>query len=213
MSTTMKIKKFTFNSFQENTYVVHSENHCMIIDPGCHNKKEEEILQDYIESENLIPKELINTHCHIDHIFGNAFVSKKYNLQAKIHKYDFPLLENSKIIANHYGVHLNPPDLNVSFLEEGNKIKLGKTEWEIIFTPGHAPGHICLLNKKDKKIIVGDVLFKMSIGRTDLPMCSHSDLINSIKAKLFILDNDIEVFCGHGENTTIGFEKTHNPFL
>jgi len=209
----MKIKKFTFNSFQENTYVVHSENHCMIIDPGCHNKKEEEILQDYIESENLIPKELINTHCHIDHIFGNAFVSKKYNLQAKIHKYDFPLLENSKIIANHYGVHLNPPDLNVSFLEEGNKIKLGKTEWEIIFTPGHAPGHICLLNKKDKKIIVGDVLFKMSIGRTDLPMCSHSDLISSIKTKLFILDNDIEVFCGHGENTTIGFEKTHNPFL
>lgn len=209
----MKIKKFTFNDFQENTYVINSRNHCMIIDPGCHNKQEEEVLTNYIESENLIPKELINTHCHLDHIFGNSFLSKKYNLKAKMHKSDFPLLEKSTVIADHYGVHLNPPNLDVDFIEEGEKIKLGETEWEIIFTPGHAPGHICLLNKQHKKIISGDVLFRMSIGRTDLPMCSHSDLISSIKTKLFILDDDIEVFCGHGENTTIGFEKKNNPFL
>ena len=209
----MKIKKFTFNSFQENTYIVSSKNECMIIDPGCQNKSEEDNLANYIESENLIPVQLINTHCHIDHIFGNRFISEKYNLKAKIHRFDFSLLENSTIISNHYGVQLNPPNLDVDFVEEGDKIKLGNTEWEIIFTPGHAPGHICLFNKQYKKIISGDVLFKMSIGRTDLPMCNHSDLINSINNKLFILDDSVEVFCGHGENTTIGYEKKHNPLL
>ena len=209
----MKIKKFTFNSFRENTYIIDSNNQCMIIDPGCQNEMEEQIITNYIKSENLVPVQLINTHCHIDHIFGNKFVSKKYNLKAKIHESDFPLLENSTIIANHYGLHLDPPDLDVDYINEGDIIKIGETKWEIIFTPGHAPGHICLLNKKDKKIISGDVLFKMGIGRTDLPMCNHNDLINSIKNKLFMLDDKIEVFCGHGENTTIGFEKANNPFF
>tara|TARA_S200000501_G_C20825058_1_gene744597 strand:- start:1117 stop:1749 length:633 start_codon:yes stop_codon:yes gene_type:complete len=209
----MKIKKFTFNSFQENTYVIDSMNQCMIIDPGCQNASEEKILSNYIESENLIPVQLINTHCHIDHVFGNNFISKKYNLRAKIHKLDYPLLENATTIANHYGIHLNAPSLDVDYINEGDLITLGNTEWKIIFTPGHAPGHICLLNKKEKKIISGDVLFKSSIGRTDLPLCNHEDLINSIKNKLFTLDENIEVFCGHGENTTIGNEKKYNPFF
>jgi glyoxylase-like metal-dependent hydrolase (beta-lactamase superfamily II) len=209
----MKIKKFTFNTFQENTYVIESMNNCIIVDPGCSNKEEEETLSNYIKSENLEPIELINTHCHIDHIFGNNFISKKYNLKPKIHELDLPLLENAGLIAKSYGISLEQPDTDVTFIEEGDIIKLGNTNWEIIFTPGHAPGHICLLDKKNKKIISGDVLFNMSIGRTDLPLCNHDDLINSIKNKLLVLDDDTEVFCGHGQNTTIGFEKKHNPFL
>jgi len=209
----MKIKKLTFNSFQENTYIISSNNDCMIIDPGCYDDNERKILSSYIEKNNLNPIYLINTHCHLDHIFGNQFVCKKYKLNAQMHKKDLPLLENAERIAEHYGVNLDPPPKLVNFIKENDIIILGETSWKIIFTPGHAPGHICLLNEKDKKLIAGDVLFYMSIGRTDLPLCSHHDLITSIKEKLFVLDDEIEVLCGHGQNTTIGFEKINNPFL
>ena len=209
----MKIKKFTFNSFQENTYIISSKKKCMIIDPGCQNTAEKDSLVNYIEENELIPVELINTHCHIDHIFGNNFISRKYNLTAKIHRKDLPLINKAVDIAKIYNVELDPPPLNVNFLKENDVVTIGETSWQILFTPGHAPGHICLLNRLNKKIIVGDVLFFMSIGRTDLPGCNHNDLINSIKNKLFVLDDDIEVYCGHGNNTTIGFEKNNNPFL
>ena len=209
----MKIKKLTFNSFQENTYIISSNNDCMIIDPGCYDDNERKILSNYIEQNHLNPIYLINTHCHLDHIFGNHFVYKKYKLNAHMHKKDLPLLENAERIAEHYGVNLDPPPKSVDFIKENDTIILGNTSWEIIFTPGHAPVHICLLNKKDKKLIAGDLLFYMSIGRTDLPLCSHNDLLTSIKDKLFTLDDEIEVFCGHGQNTTIGFEKANNPFL
>jgi len=209
----MKIKKLTFNSFQENTYIISSNNDCMIIDPGCYDDSEREILSNYIEKNNLKPIYLINTHCHLDHIFGNKFICEKYKLKAQMHKKDLPLLENAERIAEHYGVSLDSPPKSVDFIKEHDTIILGETSWEIIFTPGHAPGHICLLNKKDKKLIAGDVLFYMSIGRTDLPLCNHNDLLKSIKDKLFNLDDGIEVLCGHGQNTTIGFEKKNNPFL
>ncbi len=213
LSKEMKIKKFTFNSFQENTYVIHSNQECMIIDPGCNSKEEENMLVEYIEKNNLNPKELINTHCHLDHIFGNSFIANKYHLIPKMHEKDMPLLRKAVEIANLYDVQLNPPPLKITTINENDIICLGQTKWKVLFTPGHAPGHICLLNELDKKLIAGDVLFLMSIGRTDLPLCNHSDLINSIKTKLLTLDNTIEVFCGHGDNTTIGFEKSNNPFL
>ena len=209
----MLIKKFTFNSFQENTYIISSNNKCMIVDPGCNNSEEEKIIEQYIEDNKLTPTQLINTHCHLDHIFGNHFISKRYNLKPKMHEKDLPLLNNALNIAKLYNVTLKSPPLDVDIIKEGDIIELGETSWKVIFTPGHAPGHICLLNKLHKKIISGDVLFFMGIGRTDLPLCNHNDLIQSIQKKLFILDNDVEVFCGHGENTSIGFEKQNNPFL
>ena len=209
----MKIKKFTFNSFQENTYIVHSDKECMIIDPGCNNLEEENLIQKYISDNQLIPKKLINTHCHLDHIFGNHFIANTYNLVPKMHEKDLPLLTKAVDIAKLYNVNLTPPPLDVQHIHENEIIHLGDSCWEVLFTPGHAPGHICLLNRTDKIILAGDVLFLMSIGRTDLPLSNHDDLINSIKNKLFILDDDIEVFCGHGDNTTIGFEKQNNPFV
>ena len=209
----MKIKKFTFNSFQENTYVINSNTECMIVDPGCQYEEEEIILTEYIEKNNLKPIHLINTHCHLDHIFGNKFVSEKYKLIPKMHEKDLPLLNGANKIAEMYNVKLNPPPLKVDLLNENEIIHLGDTSWKVIFTPGHAPGHICLLNEKDKKIISGDVLFFMSIGRTDLPLSDPDELIKSIKNKLFTLNDEVEVFCGHGENTTIGYEKENNPFL
>ena len=140
----MKIKKFTFNTFQENTYVIESMNKCIIVDPGCSNKEEEETLSNYIKGENLEPIELINTHCHIDHIFGNNFVSKKYNLKPKIHELDLPLLENAGLIAKSYGISLEQPDTDVTFIKEGEIIKLGNTAWEIIFTPGRSRSYLSI---------------------------------------------------------------------
>jgi hydroxyacylglutathione hydrolase len=209
----MKIKKFTFNSFQENTYIVHSNKECMIIDPGCNNPEEENLIKKYISENQLIPKELINTHCHLDHIFGNHFIANTYNLTPKMHERDLPLLTKAVDIAKLYNVNLTPPPLDVQKIHENDIIHIGATSWQVIFTPGHAPGHICLLNDTDKILLAGDVLFLMSIGRTDLPLCNHDDLIDSIKNKLFLLDDNVKVFCGHGDNTTIGFEKKNNPFV
>ena len=211
----MKIKTFTFNQFQENTFVI-SDNtsDCIIIDPGCYLQEEKNELENYIIENKLKPIYLINTHCHIDHILGNNFISKRWGLDLTANKKDLDLLKNSQEIAKMYGfVNFEPSPLPKKFLDEGDIIKFGNSELNILFTPGHAPGHISLYSKKYDFILSGDVLFKHSIGRTDLPGGDFNVLINSIKNKLFTLNNETIVYCGHGPSTTIGEEKKHNPFL
>ena len=211
----MNIKIFTFNQFFENTFIISdSTNECIIIDPGCYDKKEKQILQDYILSNNLVPTRLINTHCHIDHILGNNFVSKTWDLELEIHHKDIDLLKNSKNIADLYGFvnYENSPITN-KFLVEGDIIEFGKSKLEVLFTPGHAPGHISLYSKNENFIISGDVLFNNSIGRTDLPGGNYSTLIDTIKSKILCLDDSTVVYCGHGPSTTVGKERINNPFL
>ena len=211
----MNIKIFTFNQFFENTFIISdSTNECIIIDPGCYDKNEKQILQDYILSNNLVPTRLINTHCHIDHILGNNFVSKTWDLELEIHHKDIDLLRNSKNIADLYGFvnYENSPITN-KFLVEGDIIEFGKSKLEVLFTPGHAPGHISLYSKNENFIISGDVLFNNSIGRTDLPGGNYSTLIDTIKSKILCLDDSTVVYCGHGPSTTVGKERVNNPFL
>ena len=211
----MNIKIFTFNQFFENTFIISdSTNECIIIDPGCYDKNEKQILQDYILSNNLVPTKLINTHCHIDHILGNNFVSKTWDLELEIHHKDIDLLKNSKNIADLYGFvnYENSPITN-KFLVEGDIIEFGKSKLEVLFTPGHAPGHISLYSKNENFIISGDVLFNNSIGRTDLPGGNYSTLIDTIKSKILCLDDSTVVYCGHGPSTTVGKERINNPFL
>ena len=211
----MNIKIFTFNQFFENTFIISdSTNECIIIDPGCYDKNEKQILQDYILSNNLVPTRLINTHCHIDHILGNNFVSKTWNLELEIHHKDIDLLKNSKNIAELYGFvnYENSPITN-KFLVEGDIIEFGKSKFEVLFTPGHAPGHISLYSKNENFIISGDVLFNNSIGRTDLPGGNYNTLIDTIKSKILCLDDSTVVYCGHGPSTTVGKERINNPFL
>lgn len=211
----MNIKLFTFNPFQENTYVAYDESkECIIIDPGCYNTQEEQELKRFINKEGLNPVKLINTHCHIDHILGNQFVSEEWDLELYIHKLDIKLVENSSEIAKIYGFkEYKKSPFPKHFLEDKDTLTFGNSNFEILFTPGHAPGHICLYNKETNLIISGDVIFQGSIGRTDLPGGDHKTLINSITTKLLPLADSTQIFCGHGPSTNLAYEKENNPFL
>ena len=211
----MKVKSFTFNPFKENSYVVYDDTkECIIIDPGCYSEKERTELRRFITSEGLKPVKLINTHCHIDHVLGNKFVSELWDLELYMHKEDLPVLENVKDISGFFGFeNYERSPSPKHFLAQGDTLNFGDSSFDILFTPGHAPGHICLYSKENNLVIAGDVLFQGSIGRTDLPGGDYNTLIESIKTKLLPLDENTIVYCGHGPATNIGYEKEHNPFL
>lgn len=212
--TSMNISKFVFSPFQENTYVLYDETkECVIIDPGCYDENERRRLVEFIETRKLTPVRLLNTHCHIDHIFGNKFVSEKYDLKLESHKDEQQVIEYSKIAAQMYGLQLEQsPEISV-FWNDGDTITFGNSELDVLFTPGHSPASISFYAKKDNFVIGGDVLFRQSIGRTDLPGGNFETLANSIRNKFYTLPNETKVYSGHGEVTTVGFEKQHNPFV
>ena len=210
----MRIKTFTFNPFQENTYILYDETKdCVIIDPGCYEKFEKDELANFIETNHLKPVRLLNTHCHIDHVLGNYFVADRYQLKLEIHQGELQQLRATAVYGPTYGIFMEPSPEPSSFLNEGDAVKFGNTTLEIFFTPGHSPASICFYNRDEKKLIAGDVLFYQSIGRTDLPGGNHHQLLNSIREKLFVLPDDVIVYPGHGPETKIGFEKKYNPFL
>lgn len=210
----MRIAVFTFNPFQENTYIIYDESgECLIIDPGMCDREEEAMLFDFIAEENLKPVEVINTHCHIDHVLGNDAACNKYKVGLAIHKLDLPMLERAHIAGEMWGVPYTPSPAPSRFLEEGEKLRFGNTSLDILFTPGHAPGHVVLVNHHDKTIIAGDVLFRGSVGRVDLPMSNAADLVKSIQEKMYTLPEDYVVYPGHGPETTIGMEKRSNGFV
>jgi glyoxylase-like metal-dependent hydrolase (beta-lactamase superfamily II) len=211
----IKIQSFTFNGFKENTYVLFDESKkCIIIDPGCYEQNEKLELERFIVDNELEPVKLINTHCHIDHVLGNRFVAEKWSLDLEMHELDLPTLRSVKDYCQLYGFHNYEESPEPStFLKEGDKIHFGNSSLDVLFTPGHAPGHIVLYSNEQHFVIGGDVLFQMSIGRTDLPGGDYDTLINSIKDKLLPLDEQTKVYSGHGPSTTIGYEKTNNPFL
>jgi len=210
----ISIKSFVFGPFQENTYLLFDETkECIIIDPGCYDDRERSELLSFINTNNLKPVKLINTHCHLDHIFGNGFVADTFHLKLEINKQETPVLDSYLTSANLYGLNASPSPQPSVYLNEGDKIKFGNSTLEIVFTPGHSPGSITFYNREQKIIIAGDVLFYGSIGRSDLPGGDSETLISSIKNKLFPLGDDFTVYSGHGPATTIGFERMNNPFL
>jgi glyoxylase-like metal-dependent hydrolase (beta-lactamase superfamily II) len=211
---TLKIEKFTFNYFSENTYVLYDETlQCVIVDPGCSNGNEERALHAFITEQKLKPVALLNTHCHIDHILGNAFVAQTWDLKLHIHQKDLEVLQAGVLVASRYGFPYTPSPMPAVYLEEGETFSFGNTVLDIIFTPGHSPGSICFINHAQKILLGGDVLFQGSIGRTDLPGGDHNTLLNSIQSKLYTLDDAYIVYAGHGDETTIGEEKKYNPFV
>jgi len=208
------VNRFPFNAFQVNTYVLNDEtNQCVVIDAGMQGPDEEKQIVSYIEGNQLKPVLLLNTHTHIDHILGNAFLAEKYNLPLAAHRDAEKFLTNAAAYAITFGITLNDVKSIDRFLDDKINLNFGNSSLEILHTPGHADGSLCFYSAADGFVIVGDVLFKDSIGRTDLPTGDYGVLQKSIWEKLFTLTDETVVYPGHGPETTIGFEKVNNPFV
>ena len=205
---------FTFNSFQENTYILFDETkECIIFDPGCENTNERKILLDYIKTNNLQPVKLVNTHCHIDHVLGNAFIAEHYKLGLEIHPEELRNLKAAPGYASVFGMHCEESPEPSHFLNEGDQLRFGHSILDILHTPGHSPGSLSFLASNDNFVLAGDVLFRESIGRADLPGGNLTMLLTSIQSKLFTLPDSTKVYAGHGGPTSILHEKKYNPFF
>lgn len=211
----MTIKTFIFNPFQENTYVVHdSTNEAVVIDAGCYNKNDADILKQYVDENGLKVKRILNTHLHLDHQFGNSYMFDMFGLRPEAHKADEFLIEKSVAHAQMFGLTFNAAAQQLgAYIEENQQIKFGETVFDCLHVPGHSPGSIAFYCEKENVVIVGDVLFMGSIGRTDLEQGDYATLINSIKNNLLPLPDSTVVYSGHGPSTTIGYERNHNPYL
>lgn len=210
----MQVAQFTFNDFAENTYILYDETgSCAIVDPGCHTAGEQQELSSFIAKHNLTPTLLINTHCHIDHVLGNAFVAGKYNLPLHLHQQELITYNETGRWAQLFGLVVEQIPEKQIYIDEGSTLSFGHTTLEVLFTPGHSISSLSFYEPKSKQLLSGDVLFYQSIGRTDLPHGNFNTLITSIRTKLFTLPPETQVYSGHGPKTTIGFEQQHNPFL
>jgi len=210
----MQIQCFVFNNFQVNTYLLFDETRqCTIVDAACFEPHEKKELSDFIENNKLILTRYINTHCHIDHILGSQFIAEKYHIYPEYHPSGEPFLMTAREIGMSFGYQLSHVPAAKGFLNEGDEVKIGNSSLKVLYTPGHAEGSICLYAEKEGFVITGDVLFKDTIGRTDLPSGDFNQLMHSIKAKLFTLPDETLVYPGHGPETNIGYEKVNNPFI
>ncbi len=208
------IKTFVFGPFQENTYVLsNNSKDCIIIDPGCYFDEEHQQLIDYIQQNELHPKYLLNTHCHLDHVFGNKKIAETYQLTLHIHPFEKKLLDYAPTSGLMYNVPFDNYEGEIIYLEEATNIALGNDMLHVMLTPGHSPGSLSFYCKAQGFVVSGDVLFESSIGRTDLPGGDHATLIQSIQEKLMTLPDETLVYSGHGNTTTIGAEKKENPYL
>ncbi|SNC68615.1 Glyoxylase, beta-lactamase superfamily II [Hymenobacter gelipurpurascens] len=210
----MTVSGFTFNAFSENTYLLHdTTGQCVVIDPGCYERAEQEALRSFIAESGLEVVLLLNTHCHIDHVFGNKFILDTYQVPFLIHEADLSTLRAVPSYAPNYGFPRFESAEPTGFLTPAEPVRFGETELEVRFAPGHAPGHVVFYHEPTKTVIGGDVLFQGSIGRTDLPGGDYATLIESIRTQLLTLPDDVTVYPGHGPATTIGAERRSNPFL
>ena len=210
----LTIKSFEFSPIQENTYILYNEfNDCIIIDPGCYFDAEKEALLSFITSNKLLPKILVNTHCHLDHVFGNKFIAAKFDLTLHIHENERAVLAFAPTSGIMYDMPFDNYSGEFLLLNEGDIISLGKDILEVLLVPGHSPGSLAFYCAADKFVISGDALFKNSIGRTDLPGGNHEQLLRSVKEKLLTLPEDTLVYSGHGPATKVGDEKRNNPYL
>jgi hydroxyacylglutathione hydrolase len=211
----LRLQRFVFNPFYENTYLIWSNKsrETAIIDCGCYDTKEQRVLDDFIDVNQLRIKYMITTHCHIDHIFGNKYIKEKYNPTFLAPAGDIYLIDVMIDAAKDYHVELAPSPKPDKEINDNDEIVLGESTGNFLFTPGHSPGEVCLYFEKQKICFTGDVLFRESIGRTDLWDGNSSRLIESIRTKLLSLPDDVDIYPGHESASTIGHERKHNRFL
>jgi glyoxylase-like metal-dependent hydrolase (beta-lactamase superfamily II) len=210
----LTVKRFVFNPVQENTYVIYdAKDACCIIDPGCYFPEERESLEAWLKEHRLVPKLLLNTHCHLDHVFGNKWVAEKYGLLLQIGEKEGWTLDYAPQWGDIWGLPFENYAGEIRYLKEGDHVKLGTDKLEVLFTPGHSIGHLAFYSRQQGFVIGGDVLFREGIGRTDIPGGDTATLLKSIREKLFTLPDEVIVYPGHGEPTSIGYEKKFNPFV
>jgi len=210
----LTVQSLLFSPVQENTYLVYNEKgETLIIDPGCYFPEERSVLKEKINTKGLKPMMLVNTHCHLDHVFGNKFVYETWGLELHFHAAEQKVFDYAPAAGDLWDLPFQNYSGPIHHIKEGTKINVGEDELEILFTPGHSPGSISFYSAAGGWVISGDVLFRESVGRTDLPGSDFLTLEKSIRTQLYTLPNATHVYSGHGMPTTIGYEKQNNPFV
>lgn len=210
----LHLQIFTFNVASENTYVLYNDKkNAWIIDPGNMNEKETKLISNFLKEKELIVAKILLTHAHLDHVFGLQWTFDTFKIPVTMHKDDKEVLDMFPMSANRFGVSVQPIKVDIDYINEGDELDFDGEKFKVYHVPGHSPGSVVYHNDEQKFMISGDVLFEGSIGRTDLFKGDYEQLIKGIRTKLFILDDETQVFSGHGNPTTIGFEKQYNPFL
>ncbi|MBL8015950.1 MAG: MBL fold metallo-hydrolase [Ignavibacteria bacterium] len=211
----MQIKKFTVNPFAMNCYIYWDERSGdgVIIDPGAFEEFEKEEILNYIAQNKINIKLILNSHGHIDHIMGNDWAKKMWNVPLLMHKDDMPLIDKALDQGAMFGVTFPKPPAPDEFIDGSDEVKFADTVFKILYTPGHSPGSVCFVDEKEKVIFAGDTVFNGSIGRTDLWMGDINVLLDSIHNKIFKYEDEYTLYPGHMDETTIGWEKANNPFL
>lgn|SRR5690606_30399940 len=208
------IQSFVCNPYQENTYLLYDDDGaCAIVDPGMYGEVEQQRVLSFIEENHLKVELLLNTHCHIDHVLGNHFIHQQFGIFPLFTEKELPLLVEVQHYAPQMGIHYDVSPIGEGFLPEKGTVQVGKETLQLIFAPGHSPGHLCFYHEKQGFLIGGDVLFQNSIGRTDLPGGDHQQLLDSIRNNIYTLPDDTIVYPGHGPETSVGVEKRTNPFV
>ena len=211
----LSIASFTFNAFQENTYLLYdsSSAELLIIDPGCYTEEEESRVHDFVQEKSLKPRAILLTHAHIDHVLGLHAMQQTYSIPVYLHPKERSNLVNLPNYAPLFGIR-DYKEVEVSeSLQKGQSIPIGQTALQVREVPGHAPGHVVFYLSEQKLLIAGDTLFYQGIGRTDLPGGDQRTLIRSIREQIYTLPDEVEVYPGHGPRTQVGYEKQHNPFV
>lgn len=213
----MQIKQFIFNPIQVNTYLLYNEDthQAAIIDAGCLGEEEEAELGKFIDENGLKVQYLLNTHLHLDHQFGNAFVTQHYGVLPLAAEADEPLVKTVRHYAAAFGLddNLVKEQALGGYLQDGEELNICGYSCQVIATPGHTPGGVCFYFPDEKILFTGDTLFAGGIGRADLPGGNYTTLIQSLQKRIMTLPEDTKIYCGHGPESSIGYEKQMNPFL
>lgn len=210
----MIVKRFTFNVLNENTYVLIDEktSEAIVIDPGCQSAEERETFKDYIISNNLKIKRVIDTHLHFDHIYGQRFVEETFGVGAEACKKDITFLNHYQDLLVMFNMPMDDEALPLKgYLEDGDVIEVGSIRLNVLQVPGHSPGGLAFYEEKEHCAFVGDTILEGGIGRTDMHRGNYDTLVKSIKEKLLPLPDDTMLYSGHGEPATLGHEKETNP--